>query len=74
MTTATTLTYMTPLCIRCGQRSYVELDRDRLRCWQAGAHIQTVWPDKTPDERELLITGTHPECWDAMFPEEEEEE
>ena len=58
-------------CLHCGKKSLVEVDRDKLKRWQAGELIQKVWPEWTADQRELLITGTHSECWEKMFPEEE---
>ncbi len=59
-------------CILCGESTALEVDADKYRRWREGTHIQHVWPEWTPDQRELLITGTHPECWDRMFPDEEE--
>jgi hypothetical protein len=57
----------------CGKSSIVEVDADGLRMWQAGAHIQRAFPELLPHQRELLLTGTHPACWDRMWPEEDEE-
>lgn len=37
-------------------------------------HIQDAFPEWSADKRELLITGTHPECWDAIFEDVDEEE
>jgi hypothetical protein len=51
----------------CGKQTLVELEPEKLARWQAGELVQNVWPEKTSDERELLITGTHPECWQEMF-------
>ncbi len=58
-------------CISCGEVSTLELEPEKVRRYEAGEHVQNVWPEKSPGERELLITGTHPDCWDKMFPEEE---
>jgi len=33
-----------------------------------------MFPELIPDQRELLISGTHPACWDVMFAEVEDEE
>ena len=60
-------TITTRACIMCGSTSAVELDADKLARWQGGELVQKVWPDKPAEERELLITGTHPECWADMF-------
>lgn len=65
------MTITTNPCILCGKTSTMELDPDKLARYQAGEHVQNVWPEKSPGERELLITGTHPQCWDSMFKEEE---
>lgn len=65
-------TYSTPRCPYCLRSSLVELDPIKVKQWtQHGKHAQDVWPEKTADERELLITGTHPECWTKLFGEEE---
>ena len=60
----------TPACMECKETSTVEVTVPELKAWEAGVPIQKVFPHMTPDERELLITGTHSECWDAMFGEE----
>lgn len=41
--------------------------------WQAGEFIQEALPELDADDRELLISGTCPTCWDKMFPSDEEE-
>jgi hypothetical protein len=66
------VTVATNPCVMCGNRSYVEVDAADFERWQAGEHVQNVWPKATPGWREVLITGTHPECWDKMFADEEE--
>lgn len=54
--------------------SYMLLDPRKVKRWQGGEYVQNVWPEMDVDQRELLITGTHPACWNAMFPEEDEDE
>lgn len=61
-------------CMLCGKTSVVEVDPDRYARWLGGTFIQDVWPEWTPEQRELLITGTHPECWDANFDDEDKPE
>lgn len=63
--------YTTPACLVCHKTSVVELEIRDVERWKRGEHVQHVWPDKTPEERELLQTGTHPGCWDQMFQEDE---
>jgi len=36
-----------------------------------GEYIQNVFPEEPADIREWMISGTHPRCWDEMFPEED---
>jgi hypothetical protein len=54
-------------CRVCGERSVIVLPKSSVRGWQAGALIQSVFPWMSPDERELLISGTHSHCWDTLF-------
>lgn len=66
--------YQTPRCVVCHSYSEIKLDNEKFARWQGGELIQRVWPEKTPDERELIMTGTHPECWEQMFGSDDEEE
>lgn len=63
----------TPPCMGCGMRSSVAVKLAEFRRWKDGALIQHAFPSLSKDERELLQTGTHPQCWDELFNEEEEE-
>ncbi len=63
------ITYQTKPCPYCHHTSNIQLDEDKLQAWRQGEHVQNVWPEKSADNRELLITGTHPKCWDEMFGE-----
>lgn len=65
-----TATITTPACMACDKTSTVEVTVPEFKAWQAGVPIQNVFPQMSADERELLMTGTHGECWDAMFGEE----
>lgn len=67
------LSVTTPRCMGCGAASILVVDADLYARWQAGELIQDVWPDWTPGQRELLKMGTHPKCWDKMFPPELDE-
>lgn len=71
---ANTIEVVTRNCLNCGEFTYVTVDVEGYYRWQGGEHIQTALPMLTTNERELLLSGTHPDCWDEMFPEEEEEE
>lgn len=45
---------------------------EQYALWQEGsALIQDAMPDATVDQREFLISGCTPACWNSMFGEEE---
>lgn len=63
---------ITPMCMGCGKNSIIRAHWFQFVAWERGMLIQDAFPELNPAERELLKTGTHPECWDKMFSEEEE--
>lgn len=70
------ITFKTKPCLRCGKATVLELTEAEaigVRRWQQGELIQRALPDMPMEQRELLITGTHPECWKIMFPPEEDD-
>ena len=70
---STMMSYETLPCCVCKLTSMVDVDSAKLARWRAGEHVQDVWPEMSADDRELLITGIHPNCWDWIFAEDEEE-
>ena len=60
-------TFATRPCMVCGQRSELKLDNAALFAYNQGALIQQAFPDLSADERELIKTGTHPECWEKAL-------
>lgn len=68
----------TPPCIVCGETSRVPvLESDYYR-WtggydKPGVLIQEAFPYLDEDQRELLMTGTHPVCWDKFIEDVEGE-
>lgn len=62
-------------CAWCGKTASIELTEAQIASFESGVgYIQDRLPDVSAEDREILITGTHPACWDEMFPEEDEEE
>jgi len=61
-------------CPFCGKENNVTVNSIDFEAWENGALIQDVMPYLSADEREALISGICPSCWDKMFPPEEEEE
>lgn len=67
-------TITAPVCAHCNTASTIELSDAEVKALDEMRFIQDALPNRTDDERELLMTGTHPACWDAMFPPEDEED
>jgi hypothetical protein len=53
-------------CPGCGQTNRVPMTPDSFSAWQLGDHIQDAAPYLTADEREQLISGMCPQCWNRM--------
>lgn len=62
-----------PKCHLCGETETVEVTDQEFTALQNTRFIQDALPNRDVDFRELLISGTHPECWNAMFPPEDED-
>lgn len=62
----------TRVCIGCRKSSVVTVDAVSYIKWREGMLIQQAFPTLSADEREMLMTGIHKECWDRMFGGEEE--
>lgn len=65
-----TVTVHSPACPVCGKVSAIAVRQSDLDRWRAGALVQAAFPEMPLDQRELLQTGTHPACWDTLFPDE----
>ena len=59
------------LCPCCKEENTIEITFKEFQQLQSG-EIQVGQLQNPPEERELLITGICPKCWDKMFAEEEE--
>lgn len=62
------------VCPFCGEAHDVAVNEADYWDWQDGKCAQDAFPYLSADEREMLISGICPDCWDRMFPPEEEEE
>ena len=55
-------------CFHCGETNIIQLDfMSYMRWYNGDGLIQDIWPNLDADQRELIMTGTHPDCWNAMF-------
>lgn len=62
-------TIQTPPCPVCGRPSKVTVtEGEANRLNNRKLLIQEALPNRNDDFRELFITGTHPKCWDKIFP------
>lgn len=61
-------------CPFCGKAHTVQVHGKDYRAWQEGKHAQDAFPYLSANEREMLISGICPTCWDNMFPPEEDED
>jgi len=65
-----------PLCLQCGEDTEIILDGGQYFQYfvQGKGYVQDVFPHLNAEQRDLLITGIHPECSEefyAIFDEEE---
>lgn len=56
----------TQACPVCEEVSTLEVFRSGFDSWMDGAFVQDAFPELSADERELLISGTHSDCWDSL--------
>lgn len=60
-------------CRTCPHIETVLVPTEAVHRWRRGALIQSVMPELSADQRELIISGTCGVCWDQMFGGEEDE-
>lgn len=56
----------------CGQRYTFDIDPEDFYAFQHGTHAQEAFPYLMADQRELLISHTCGDCFDRMFPPDDE--
>lgn len=62
-------------CVSCKKIYNIECDEEKFASWYNGnGNIQNVFPFMSKDDREMLISGTCPKCWDEMVAWAEEQE
>ena len=61
-------------CPFCGRANEVEVNEMDYLDWQDGKLAQDAFPYLSASDREMLISGICPTCWDGMFGTGEEEE
>ena len=59
-------------CPFCGHAHEVEVNENDYWDWEDGELVQNAFPYLSADEREMLISGIGPTCWDKMFSVDED--
>ena len=72
MATTETVLIQTPTCTFCRKGGEVAITTEEQAALQSGQFIQQALANREPSFREQIISGTHSECWDAIFGGEEE--
>lgn len=60
-------TIITRPCPECQRTNEVEVKVEDYVSWRNGMHIQHAFPYLNSDDREVLMTGICPECWDTLY-------
>lgn len=61
-------------CPFCGRGNEVEVNEIDYLDWDDGMLAQEAFPYLSAGEREMLVSGICPDCWNKMFGQEEDEE
>ena len=67
MNTVEMVEMVCPKCMFCGVQTTLEVSLAGFQLRQNGAPIQVAFPEMPKEIREIVISGTHPECWAAEF-------
>jgi len=57
-------------CPFCGHANFVEVNEDDYLDWQDGELVQNAFHYLSANEREMLISGICPTCWENTFGDE----
>ena len=57
----------TSRCPYCGKHGSVRVTVDDLARRAAGDVVQVAFPEMPEGLREQIVSGTHPDCYDALF-------
>lgn len=63
--------FVRTFCIHCKKENQIRINRSDYNRYMRGDYTQDIWPALSVDDRELLISGTHPDCWHAIFNKKE---
>lgn len=60
-------------CVSCGTTKVYHLRPECVFAWRHGMLIQDVFPELSAEDREFLISGLCPDCWNALCEGEDDE-
>jgi hypothetical protein len=60
-------------CLVCDKTTTMSLPLANVMSYLSGAYVQDTFRSFDADKRELIKTGTHPACWDTLFPDDDDE-
>ena len=62
-----TVEFRTSRCPYCGKHGSVRVTVSDLARRAAGDFVQVAFPEMPEGLREQIVSGTHPDCYDALF-------
>lgn len=67
---------LTFFCIWCQKLNEITVDKEKWELFLQpnSPFVQDIWPEMSMADRETLISGSHDACFDAMFPEDEDDD
>ena len=66
-------TTLSKTCMVCVSDTLIKLSDEAYHLYFIeDNYVQDVWPNLEPDLREIVISGTHPECWNSVFGNEDD--
>lgn len=54
-------------CPVCHEQTDLYVSHDEWEHIIEGERIAVIFPDASPEEHEIMISGTHTTCWDLLF-------
>ena len=66
------IVYITDPCIFCHETHAINLSPEGYAKWQKGEYVSVAFPELTPEEQEMLVSGTCGKCWDQFMVDKED--
>lgn len=55
-------------CVHCTERYHIVVTARQLERYRnTGDYVQNIWPELDAGQREMIISGTHSDCFEEMF-------